>query len=192
MRQPSLFSDEAIAPTVADLGGMLCAHAQIVGFGNGSAARLSVVVDDGWRAAELVRACRARGLSADQLPAEDDRLLVRTAFHAELVRLALRWTRGAVKAVPEGLQLDGTVLRLWAVVAGSSDRGGFRLGLDPHAESTHQPLAERLAAAGMAATLLGARAGGPALRVVGRRRVARLAELVGDPPPGADPAVWPG
>jgi hypothetical protein len=32
---------------------------------------------------------------------------------------------------------------------------------------------------------------GPAYRVTGRRRLARLAELVGEPPPGAESADWP-
>jgi hypothetical protein len=37
----------------------------------------------------------------------------------------------------------------------------------------------------------GRSADAPAYRVTGRRRLARLAELVGDPPPGAQPADWP-
>jgi len=34
-------------------------------------------------------------------------------------------------------------------------------------------------------------AGGPAYRIVGLRRITRLAELVGEPPPGAPPDEWP-
>jgi len=37
----------------------------------------------------------------------------------------------------------------------------------------------------------GRAADGPAYRITGRRRLARLAELVGDPPPGAQPVDWP-
>jgi hypothetical protein len=33
---------------------------------------------------------------------------------------------------------------------------------------------------------------GPAYRIIGRRRLARLSELVGERPPAAPPGVWPG
>jgi hypothetical protein len=35
------------------------------------------------------------------------------------------------------------------------------------------------------------RAAGPSLRVNGRRRLNRLAELIGDPPVAAPPDAWP-
>jgi hypothetical protein len=35
------------------------------------------------------------------------------------------------------------------------------------------------------------RASGPALRINGRRRINRLAELIGDPPAAAPAEAWP-
>lgn len=191
MGQPSLFSAQARAPRIDDLAGLLCAHAQILGFGRATAARVSVVVEDAWRAAELADACTVRGLAPERGRSEEGHHLVRTTFLADLAPLAAAWTRGAMKAVPAGLQLDGAALRLWAVTAGGSDGRGYLLGLDPHAPGTHLPLAAVLAAAGLAVTPLGPR-GGPALRVTGRRRTARLAELVGAAPPAAPSGSWPG
>ena len=117
--------------------------------------------------------------------------LLRTAFRADLAALAAAWTRGAVKAVPAGFVPDGPVLRLWAQAAGRCDGGGYLLGLDPHAPDTHEPLVSALAKAGITAVLLGPRGGGPALRITGRRRLARLVELVGAAPAGAPPQAWP-
>ncbi|MGH3963220.1 MAG: hypothetical protein ACRDRY_08220 [Pseudonocardiaceae bacterium] len=190
VRQPSLFSAQASAAGPDDLAGLLCAPGQVHGFGRGTAARVSAVVAAQWRAVEIVRACTERGLPAERGQTED-RHWVRTAFVAGLLPLATEWTRGAVKAVPPGWQLDGAALRLWALAAGAPDDHGYLLGLDPHAPSTHGPLAAALAAAGLAATLLGPRAGGPALRISGRRRLTRLAELIGNSPPTAPTALWP-
>lgn len=192
VRQPSLFSEQARAPLTADLAGVLCAQGQVHGFGRGVAARLSAVVDAPWRAAELARACALRNLVAERGSTEEGHPVVRTAFVAELVPLAAAWTRGAVKSLPAGLQLDGAMLRTWALAAGARDGRGYVLRLDPHAAGTHAPLAAALAAAGLAPALLGPRGGGPALRVSGRRRVARLAELVGEPPADAPADGWPG
>ncbi len=197
MPQPSLFSEQARAPLTADLAGVLCGQGQVHGFGRGVAARLSVVVDAPWRAAELARACALRDLVAERDSTEEGHPVVRTAFVAELVPLATAWIRGAVKSVPAGLQLDGAMLRTWALAAGSWDGRGYVLRLDPHAPGMHGPLAAALAAAGLAPTgpapaRLGPRGGGPALRVTGRRRVARLGELVGEPPQDAPADDWPG
>lgn len=190
--QPSLFSAQARAPRIDDLAGLLCAQGQPLGFGRGAAARVSVVVAESWRADEVARALTVRGLVPELTSSDEGHPVVRTAFVADLAPLAARWTRGAVKACPDGLQLDGAVLRLWTVVAGSSDGSGYVLGLDAHAPRTHLPLAVALASAGLAATLLGPRSGGPALRVTGRRRTVRLAELVGDAPTAAPSGSWPG
>lgn len=192
MRQPSLFSEQARAPLVADLAGVLCAQGQVLSFGRGVAARLSVVVDAPWRAAALGRACALREVAAARGSTEEGHPLLRTAFVAELVPLATAWTRGAVKALPAGLQIDGAILRTWALAAGWRDGRGYVLGLDPHAPGMHGPLATALAAAGLAPTVLGPRGGGPALRVTGRRRVARLGELVGEAPADAPAGRWPG
>lgn len=192
MRQPSLFSASAGTPLPADLAGVLCGQGQVLGFGHGVAARLSVVVDEPWRVAELTRACAARGLAAQRHVTDEGHPAMRTAFVAELALLAAVWTRGAVKAVPAGLQLDGAVLRMWALAAGSRDGRGYVLRLDTHAPGTHAPLATALADLGLPSTVLGARGGRPALRVSGRRRVARLAELVGEAPADAPDECWPG
>jgi hypothetical protein len=50
---------------------------------------------------------------------------------------------------------------------------------------------DALAAAGLIAVFVGPKAGGPAYRIVGLRRVTRLAELVGEPPAGAPQESWP-
>lgn len=191
MRQPSLFSEQASTPRPADLAGVLCAQGQVLGFGRGVAARLSVVVDAPWRVAELVRACALRELPAERHCTEEGHPALRTAFVAELVPMAAGWTRGAVKSVPAGLQLDGSMLRMWALASGVREGRGYVLGLDPHAPGMHEPLARALTAAGLASTLLGPRAGGPALRITGLRRLARLGELVGEMPVAAPEGCWP-
>jgi hypothetical protein len=48
-----------------------------------------------------------------------------------------------------------------------------------------------MSAAGVAGAFVGPRAGGPAYRVVGLRRLQRLRELVGDPPAAVPAADWP-
>jgi hypothetical protein len=192
VRQISLFSAQAIAAGPQDLAGLLCAQGQVLGFGRGTAARVSIVVAEQWRAVEIRRACRERGLVTERGRTEEEHYWVRTAFVAGLLPLATGWTRGAVKAVPDGWQLDGAALRLWTVAAGAPDGGrSYVLGLDPHAPGTHSALAAVLAAAGLAATVLGTRSGGPALRISGRRRISRLAELVGEPPEVVPTGLWP-
>jgi hypothetical protein len=190
VRQPSLFSAQARAANPGDLAGLLCAPGQVHGFGRGTAARVSAVVAQQWRAVEIVRACTEHALPAEW-GQTGDRYWVHTAFVASLLPLATEWTCGAVKAVPSGWQLDGAALRLWALAAGTPDGSSYLLGVDPHAPGTHGPLAAALSAVGLAASLLGPRAGGPALRISGRRRVARLAELVGEAPHATPTGLWP-
>jgi hypothetical protein len=191
VRQLSFFSVDARAPQVADLAGLMCGPGHAVRFGLGGAARLSVVVAEEWRAAALAAECTKRGVSAEIGVSEEGSPVLRTAFRADLAEIAASWTRGAVKAVPIGLELDGAMLRLWALAAGRPDGRGYLLGLDPHAPDTHHPLAGALARAGLTPVLLGARAGGPAARLTGRRRLARLAELVGAPPHAVPLDAWP-
>lgn len=192
MAHPSLFSAQARTAEPADLVGLLCAQGQVHGFGRGTAARVSIVVAEPWRAAAIARACADRGLATEHGATDGERTWVRTPFMACLLPLAGAWTKGAVKAVPSGWQLDGGALRLWALAAGAPDGRGFVLGLDPHAAGTHAPLAAALSAAGLATTPLGVRAGGPALRISGRKRLARLAELVGEAPSAVPSGGWPG
>ncbi|MBW4719815.1 hypothetical protein [Saccharothrix obliqua] len=116
-------------------------------------------------------------------------LEVATAFRTDLRGLAGQWLAGDAKVVPPDLALHGGVLRLWALAAGRWAESAYVLGLDPDAPGTHEPLRVALAGSGLPATLL--TTGGPALKVVGRRRLERLAELVGRPPRGVLERTWP-
>jgi hypothetical protein len=162
----------------------------VVGFGN-TAARLSVVLDEPWRAEAIAAAFAERDMDAELTASEEGHPLVRTAFRADLTPLAASWAAGAAKAVPAGLALDGAALRLWALAAGRWSDGGYLLALDPRAPDTYEPLGGALARCGLAATMLGARGGGPGLRVSGLRRLNRLAELVGAPPVEPAQGHWP-
>jgi hypothetical protein len=177
-------------PAVADLEGLLLCAGQVVRIGG--TARLSVLVDEPWRAAAILAAYRDRGLTGERAEAVDGLTSVRTPFSRALLPVAQRWVRGAVKAMPPAWVLDGPRLRLWATAAGRPDEHGYLLAVSPTDEGVWEAAGAALAAAGLAATFLGPRGGGPAYRVVGRRRLARLREYVGEPPAGVDPAGWPG
>jgi len=196
-RQLSLFGAEAADPSPADLAGLLAGPGQIARMGG--TARVSVVVADAWRVHVLLAELASRHLPATWAPAggegqgEGHGYTVRTAYTALLAPLAAAWLRGeAGKLPPPGFTLDGRRLRLWAVAAGSGDAtGGYTLRLGPSDEASWAPVGAALAALGLAAALVSAGAGGPAYRIEGRRRLARLAELVGDPPALAPPGTWP-
>ncbi len=185
--QLSLFSADARPAALSDLAGLLCGPGQIVRFGAGDQARLSIVLADATRAPAVRAACADAGIAAQAVVTESGATAVRTAFRCDLAELARAWTRGAVKSVPAEWQLDGPTLRLWALTAGAPDgRGGYLLGLDPHAPQTHQALVAATTRAGLPP----ARVNG-ALRISGTRRVARLVELVGPPPTRMAAAAWP-
>jgi hypothetical protein len=187
--QLSLFSADARPVRIADLAGLLCGPGQIARFGAGDTARLSIVLADPDRAPALADACAATGVPVECAESESGATVVRTAFRRDLVALAAAWTRGATKTVPEGLLLDGPMLRLWALAAGLPDaRGGYLLALDPHAPQTHQGLVAAATRAGIPPARVGRR---PALRVSGTRRIQRLAELVGPAPAGVPATAWP-
>lgn len=189
MPQLSLFSADARPAGLRDLAGLLCGPGQIVRFGAGDQARLSVVLADPGRAAPVRAACAAAGVTVETVTTESGATALRTAFRCDLVGLAREWSRGAVKAVPAGWDLDGAALRLWALAAGRPDeRGGYLLMLDPHAPDTHLPLVAAATRAGIPPARVGR---GTALRIGGTRRVRRLVELVGPPPPGLGPDEWP-
>jgi hypothetical protein len=192
VRQLSFYSVEAHPPRIADLAGLLCGPGQAVRFGSSGAARLSVVVADRWRVLALRAVCAERGVQAEVATSEEGNPLLRTAFRTDLSALTTQWTKGAVKAVPAGLELAGPILRVWALAAGQRDSSGYLLGLDPHAQDTHKPLATAMTMAGLAPVQVGARGGGPTLRLTGRRRLGRLLELIGDAPPGTPADAWPG
>lgn len=189
MAQLSFFSAEANPPRLDDLAGLLCGRGQVASFG-ATATRLSVVVDEPWRARAIAGALLERGIEPE-VTAEEEYLTVRTAFRADLLDLSREWAAGPVKAVPAGLQLDGAMLRLWAMAAGRGSDGGYLLTLDPDVPDTHEPLGGALARCGLAATMVGVRGGGPGLRVSGQRRCNRLAELVGPAPSELAQAHWP-
>jgi hypothetical protein len=205
MTQLSLFSADIVEPQPADLGGLLAAHGQIAM--DAAGARLSVLLDTAWRAEALLRECLVRDIAARVISVDDvsdtdktgvpawtptgREALLRTERSPELGPLAAAWTRGAVKSVPDRLDLSAGLLRCWVLVAGRPDEAGFLLGLDPHAPDTHEPLAAACARAGIAGSFIGVRGGGPGIRVVGYRRISRLAELLGSPPPGSPRGVFP-
>jgi hypothetical protein len=187
--QLSLFSAEARPAGLADLAGMLCGPGQIARFGAGDQARLSIVLPNAGRAPAVVSACAALGVAAQAVPTEHGGVSVRTAFRCDLVGLARSWTRGAVKAVPTGWDLDGAALRMWVLSAGWPDeRGGYLLALDQHAPETHLALIGALTRAGMPPARM-SRLG--ALRISGTRRVQRLVEMVGPAPTHVTAADWP-
>ena len=223
-RQLSLFGVEAAAPAPEDLEGLLAGPGQVTRMGG--TARVSVVVDELWRAQVLHAELRTRGLAVTCVSTVDDHIGVRTAYTTALASMGTAWLRGAVKVPPPGFGLDGRRLRLWFAAAGDmSSVGGpqrldrrsardaefdglpgrpqrldrrsardgpdFTLRLGVNDELAWPAVGAALSAIGLPAALLSPRAGGPAYRITGRRRIARLAELVGDPPAAAPEGAWP-
>ncbi|WP_442792142.1 hypothetical protein [Micromonospora sp. NBC_01796] len=188
-RQLSLFGVEATDPSPADLTGLLVGPGQVVRMGG--TARVSVVVDTAWRVHVLVAELALRGLHASWEPTEDQRHEVRTSYATTLAPLAGTWLCGTAKRPPAGLHLNGRRLRLWVAAAGSPEPPGFLLRLGETEESCWEAVGAALAAIGLPAVLLLPRAGGPAYRITGRRRLARLVELVGERPAAAPAAIWP-
>lgn len=195
--QLSLFTADARPARLADLAGLLCGPGQVVRFGASGTARLSIVLPDAHRAPAVRAAGAAIGIDLETVHTESGATALRTPFRRDLVELACAWTRGASKAVPPGFQLDGAVLRLWALAAGRADEcGGYLLTLDPHAPQTYQPLVTAATRAGVPPARVGRQPGrgaapGVALRISGTRRVRRLVELVGPTPPRLAAADWP-
>ncbi len=184
MSQLSFFSAESVPPAVSDLTGMLAAPGQVIVVGSPEVrgARVSVVVDQAWRAEALAEMITEAGLQPEISRTEESTPLVRTGVDARLLAMAGDWTRGAVKTVPPQWLPGPRELRVWTLAAGSPDADRYLLGLDPHAPDTHSPLASALMRVGIAPTLIGTRGTRPALRISGRRRLSRLVENVGEPP----------
>ncbi|BDY27521.1 MULTISPECIES: hypothetical protein [Mycolicibacterium] len=195
MSQLSFFSAESVPPAVTDLTGVLAGPGQIVVVGSGEkqTARISVVVDEPWRADALAEMFGQAGLAAEIARTDENTPLVRTALDPQLVPIAREWTRGAVKTVPPTWLPGSRELRAWALAAGEPEADDrYLLGLDPHAPDTHAPLASAMMRVGIAPTLIGTRGSHPALRISGRRRLSRLVENVGEPPGDAAAlAHWP-
>jgi hypothetical protein len=189
MSQLSLFGASAREPALADLEGLLAGNAQVVRR-NGS-ARLSVVVEEEWRVAALVaQLAECFGMTADVTVAETGSA-VGTPWTPELRPMADAWTRGAVKCPPAGWVLDGSRLRWWCLAAGRLVGGMYTLALGASDEHSWLSVGSALAVAGVPGALVGPRADGPAYRIVGRRRLVRLLELVGDRPAGVPDDGWP-
>jgi hypothetical protein len=202
-RQLSLFGVEARPPVPLDLEGLLAGAGQVTRMGG--TARVSIVVADAWRAAALRTECLLRELASTTAPSTvEGNYAFRTEYAVSLAPLGDRWLRGAMKHPPDDFSLDGRRLRLWVIAAGAPDGAlGYvlRLGASDgggspgRRQADDQPVWDAAGAAlatlGLPAVLLGLRAGGPAYRLVGRRRLGRLAELVGDSPGEAPAGVWP-
>ncbi len=189
-RQLSFFTAGELPPALGDLEGLLAGPGHLVR--RGTQARVAVVVDAPWRAACLLTAFADRGLAGEETTALDGQPAVRTSFSATLTPIAVRWTRGARILPPADFGLDGPRLRLWAVAGGRRDDYGYRLDLGGTDDAAWTAVGSALHDAGLPATLIGPRAGGPAYRVTGTRRVGRLRELIGEPPPGDTEGHWPG
>ena len=115
------------------------------------------------------------------IPEPRPRFEVLTAYSSRLNGLARGWPEAAAQ-----LFLSGPRLRLWVAAAGVPVPGGYALGLDP---------VKDLAAIDAALVRVGL-AGRPSddgchYVIAGKRRLRRLAELVGERPEAAPELVWP-
>jgi hypothetical protein len=209
VRQLSLFGVEAAEPSPADLAGLLAGPGHLIRMGG--TARVSVRVDAAWRVHALIPELVVRGFTASWVPVEEpppeaeepgdvdeseepdggpaaDGFEVRTAYSSRLSGLGRAWLDGAAKRAPARFFLTGPRLRLWAVAGGSMQPGGYvlRLGADD-GQQCWDTVDGALTRAGVPGVMVG----GPAYRITGRRRLARLAELVGERPPAAPAGAWP-
>nr|WP_221379774.1 hypothetical protein [Actinoplanes polyasparticus] len=110
------------------------------------------------------------------------RFEVLTAYSRRLNGLAQAWPRAAAQ-----LFLSGPRLRLWVAAAGEPVPNGYALGLDPAKDTAEIDAA--LVRAGLAGRLSDDRR---QYLIMGKRRVARLSELVGERPEAAPAELWPG
>jgi len=107
---------------------------------------------------------------------------VRTAYSSRLNGLARAWP-----PPPDRLFLSGPRLRLWVAAAGEPRSGGYALRLDP--VDNPEIADSALVRAGLAGTMSDQ---GLYYLISGKKRLRRLAELVGERPPAAPQALWPG
>lgn len=192
--QLSIFSAEASVPSTADLAGLLCGQGQVAGFA-GTAARLTIEVDQGWRARLIAEECAHRGVPVQLERAESGRPRVRTPFRKDLYPLIAHWGGPGGKVVPPRFRLTGAALRLWLLAGGRWADKGYVLPLDPAAPATHEPLLDALRLVGLPPAAPPRSWIEDARPVVvapiwGRRRMQRLAELVGPAPRRAEDE-WP-
>lgn len=188
MTQFSLFGAAVAEPTLDDLDGVLLGGGHWARTANG--ARLSVVVAARWRADALAAAFAIRGVDCpDAVIEAEGGFAARTAFHADLLTSAARWTRGANEGPPVGFVLTPGGLRLWAIAAGRPDEVGYLLGTAERDDALHLAGGAQLSRLGLAAVTISGR-GEPGWRVTSLKRIRRLVELLGEPPPGAG-ETWP-
>jgi hypothetical protein len=184
MSQFSLFGAAVAEPTLADLDGVLLAGGWWVRVEG--VARLSVVVEDRWRATALAEEFALRGIQAEP----DDGIVdaeagfgVRTGFHRTLNPCADRWSRGANAEPPADFELSAGGLRLWAIAAGRRDDVGYLLATALPDDRVHTAGGAQLSRLGLAAVSLTGR-GGPGWRITSAKRIRRLSELLGPAPAG--------
>jgi hypothetical protein len=159
----------------------------------GGTARVSVVVEDRWRAAALVAEIRVRGLEPTCVSTVDEHIGVRTPYSAVLAPIAAAWLRGAIKLPPPGFAIEGRRLRLWMTAAGYRDPLGVTLRMGRCDDSVAVAMQRALGVIGLPSEIVrsaGPGGLGPALRVTGRRRLARFAEVVGDRLAGVPEDAW--
>jgi hypothetical protein len=187
--QFSLFGAEAADPVVEDLDGVLLAGGDWVRTNGGTAARLSVLVAEDWRAEALRSEFFDRGLDSDTADAPGELIAVRTEITTRLGPHALRWTKGAALRPPVDLALSASGLRLWAIAAGRAEEAGFLLRIADPDGVLHRAAGAQLARLGVTAVEVGGRVG-TGWRVASVKRLRRLAELIGAPPAGCG-RDWP-
>jgi hypothetical protein len=188
MSQFSLFGAAAATPSLDDVDGVLLAGGRWVR--SAGTARVSVVVTDRWRADALAVEFALRGVGgADAVVPAEDGFSVRTAFAPQLTGSASRWARGANEGAPPDLRLTPGGLRLWALAAGCRDEVGFLFASGRASVTLHLAAGAQLSRLGLAAVSLSQRPG-PGWRITSVKRIHRLAELLGEPPPGGE-AHWP-
>ena len=119
-------------------------------------------------------------------PPPKPRFEVVTAYSSRLNGLARAWPDAAAQ-----LFLSGPRLRLWVAAAGEPVPGGYALGLGPVKDSPDElpAIDAALVRAGLAGRVSD---DGRHYVIAGRRRLKRLAELVGERPAAAPPELWPG
>ena len=185
--QLPFFAAASADPIPSDLAGLLIGPGQVVRMGG--TARVSIVVDAPWRVHALAAELRMRGLGMQWEPSSvEGHFGVRTSYTGTLAPLSALWLRGAVKAPPAGFLLDGLRLRLWYTGAGCVNDDGTEIQLRLGASDEHcwKPAARALDALGLPAETTRA-----ALKIAGRRRLRRFAELIGEPVSSVPPGVWP-
>ncbi|WP_153506087.1 hypothetical protein [Cumulibacter manganitolerans] len=184
-----LFDSDGAERAVDDVDGLLLGTGHVVRRDGG--ARVSILVDEVWRAEALCAELRLRDLDAAFEVSRDDSdaLVVGTRPTERLLPLADRWQPGRRRTAPPRLTSGG--LRLWVISGGRRVEDGYLLPVSATDDSRWARSGSALAGIGLTATLVGPRGGGPAYRITSVRRLRRLSALVGARPDGAPDYLWP-